>query len=101
MVKTFFQMILDVKDYTPQDDMFTSKEEYEMLTKNFGLDTMSTLDLRNLRDMVVLFWSNRMREERYSNNMKFTDDYMKLSHAMQSITAVIDNFLILPLSKVR
>ena len=93
MEKTFFQMILDVQDYTPQNDMITSKEEVRMLTENFGLDQMTELDLRNLRDMVVLFWSNRMREERYSNDMKFTDDYMKLSHAMQSITAVIDHFL--------
>lgn len=93
METTFFQRILNVKDYTPNDDMFTSKEEIDMLNENFGLDQMSTLDLRNLRDMVVMFWNNRMREERYSNNMKFTDEYMKLSHAMQSITAVIDSFI--------
>ena len=93
METTFFQRILNVKDYTPKDDMFTSKEEIDMLNENFELEKMSTMDLKNLRDMVVMFWSNRMREERYSNNMKFTDEYMKLSHAMQSITAVIDNFL--------
>ena len=92
MKKTFFQMILEVKDYTPQDDCITLKEEVNMLTEVFELDTMSPLDLRNLRDMIVLFWSSRMREERH-NNMKTTDEYMKLSNAMQSITAVIDHFL--------
>ena len=101
MEKTFFQKILEVKDYTPKDDMFTSKEEYDMLINNFKLDEMTTMELRNLRDMVVPFWGNRMREERHNNDLKVTDDYMKLSNAMQSITAVIDHFLILPLMKTR
>lgn len=93
METTFFQRIQIVKDYTPKDDMFTSKEEIDMLNETLGLDKMTIMDLRNLRDMVVMFWGSRMREERHSNNMKFTDEYMKLSHAMQSITAVIDNFI--------
>jgi hypothetical protein len=92
MEKTHFQMILDVKDYCPKDDMFTSKEEIDMLAANFGLDKMSILELRNLRDMVVMFWTNKMREERYRNNMEYTDEYMRLSHAVQSITAVIDMY---------
>lgn len=89
-MRTHFQMILDVKDYCPKSDMFTSKEEIEMLTKNFSLDEMSALELQNLRDMVVMYWGNRMREERAENGA--TETFFNLSHAMQSITAVIDHF---------
>jgi hypothetical protein len=90
-MKTNYQMILEVKDYCPQDDMFTSNEEIEMLDKHFNLNGMSHLELHNLRDMVVMFWGSRMREERKTNGA--SDEFFNLMNAMQSITAVIDSFI--------
>lgn len=87
-MRTNFQMIMDVKDYTPEDEMITSIKEIRMLEEHFGLEQMGVLELQNLRDMVVLLFSNWMRDKRMAGQM---EEYFKLSHGMQSITAVIDN----------
>ena len=86
-MKTNFQMIREIKDYAPKSSMFTSKEEIEMLNQHFGLDKMSLLELRNLRDMVVLVYDKWLDDA-----MDEFPEQRKLMSAMQSITAVIDHF---------
>lgn len=88
-MKTNFQMIMDIRDYCPEHEGITSMREIKMLNKHFDLDKMSQLDLQNLRDMVVLVYSNWMQNERSKGEM---DKFFKLSDAMQSITCVIDHF---------
>ena len=56
---------------------------------HFGLDKMSLLDLQNLRDMVVLMFREWMQDDRSKGEI---DEMMSKTDAMQSITAVIDNF---------
>ena len=87
-MRTNFQMIMDVKDYTPKDEMVTSIDEIRMLEEHFGLEDMNLLELQNLRDMVVLLFSGWMKEKRSGGEI---ESFFKLSHGMQSITAVIDN----------
>ena len=87
-MRTNFQMILDLKDWSPEDDHMTSLKEVRMLTEHFKLDEMSMLDLQNLRDMVVLMFGNWMKEKRSEGLM---NEFFKISNGMMSITAVIDN----------
>ena len=72
-------MVVDFKDYMPKDRHVTSREEIEQISKHFCLEEMSALELQNLRDFVVLF---------YTSNENLFDK----REAMYSITAVIDMF---------
>ena len=87
-MKTNFQMIREIKDYTPKSRFVTSQEEIEMLKEHFGLDKMSVLELCNLRDMVVMMFTNYL-EESIEVDWEKHDKQMR---GMQSITAVIDAF---------
>lgn len=77
-MKTYYQMISELKGYEPKSRMFTSNEEIEMLNKHFGLEAMTVTELQNLRDMFVLVY--RDQYDMFSTN------------AMMSVTAVIDHF---------
>ena len=87
-MKTNFQMIMDIREYSPETRGCTSIKEINKLMNHFGLDKMSLLELQNLRDMVVLMYREWMQDQRNND----IDKYFELSDAMQSITAVIDHF---------
>lgn len=72
-------MVVDFKDYMPKDRHVTSREEIEQISNHFCLEEMNALELQNLRDFVVLF---------YTSNDNLSDK----REAMYSITAVIDMF---------
>ena len=78
-MRTNFQMVREFADYMPQDKHITSREEIELISKHFCLEEMNALELQNLRDFVVLF---------YTSNESIFDK----REAMYSITAVIDMF---------
>ena len=82
-------MIMDIREYRPETRGVTSIKEIKMLMNHFGLDKMSLLELQNLRDMVVLMFREWMQDDRSKGDI---DEMMKKTDAMQSITAVIDNF---------
>lgn len=88
MTRTNFQMIVDFKEFTPADSMFTSREEMDQIASNFELAGRSGLELQNLRDFVVLMYRSWMQDSR-QNDMELFDKQMA---AMQSITAVIDYY---------
>lgn len=72
-------MVSDFSDYMPEDMHVTSREEIQRIAEHFGLAEMTALELQNLRDFVVLY---------YTSNDKLSDK----SVAMYSITAVIDHY---------
>lgn len=78
-MRTNFQMVREFADYMPQEKHITSREEIEKISRHFNLEEMSALELQNLRDFVVLF---------YTSNENLFDK----REAMYSITAVIDMF---------
>ena len=87
-MKTYFQLIMEMNDYCPKSKGITSEEEIDMLDKHFGLSGMKEIELRNLRDMVVLYFDRQM--EHCSDNAHQSDSLMQ---ALMSITAVIDRFI--------
>ena len=79
-MKTNFQMIRELnKKYNPQEKGFVSKEEIVLIKDMLSLEEMDILQLRNLRDFTVLYFSSFKEKE--------IDSLDKMS----AITAVIDN----------
>lgn len=78
-MRTNFQMVVDFKEYMPARRGFTSNEEMQRIAEHFHLTEMTALELQNLRDFVVLFYSQ--------------EDMLDKFQAMMSITAVIDIYL--------
>ena len=71
-------MVRDFSDYMPAKRGFTSNEEMQRIAEHFNLANMAALELQNLRDFVVLWYSNDNMRDKFE--------------AMLSITAVIDHY---------
>lgn len=85
-METFYQRIkkLDEK-YTPRKRGFAMNEEIELIKSTLELEELSVFDLRNIRDMTVLYFSASEEgdvHERIQNMDK-----------LSAITTVIDSIL--------
>jgi hypothetical protein len=83
-MNTNFQMIKELnKKYDAMSHTrgFATKEEVELISKTLCLEEMDILQLRNLRDFVVIFL-DQMDMERISKMDKIS-----------AITSVIDNYI--------
>lgn len=79
-MKTNFQMIRELnKIYNPKEKGIVLNEEILLIKKTLHLEEMNILQLRNLRDFVVLYLSN------------FENEQISLTDKISAITAVIDN----------
>lgn len=78
-MRTNFQMVVDFKDYMPARRGFTNNEEMQRIAEHFHLAEMTALELQNLRDFVVLFYTQ--------------EDMLDKFQAMMSITSVIDTYI--------
>ena len=79
-MKTNFQMIRELnKIYNPKEKGIVLNEEIILIKKTLHLEEMDILQLRNLRDFVVLYLSN------------FENEKISLTDKISAITAVIDN----------
>lgn len=79
-MRTNFQMVREFTEYMPKDRHITSIDEIHQIEEHFGLSEMTKLELQNLRDFVVLFYTSY---EHLENKRE----------AMYSITAVIDRHI--------
>ena len=77
-MRTNFQMVVDFKDYMPARRGWTSDAEMGKIVEHFGLAKMTALELQNLRDFVVLFYSQEDMRDKFQ--------------AMMSITSIIDMY---------
>lgn len=78
MKNTNFQNLRNLlKDYAPETFGIVTNEECRLISNSLELEEMRIVDLRNLRDFVVLFFSRK-------NDDKADTD------RMSAITAVID-----------
>jgi hypothetical protein len=77
---TFIHKILELGEWKPQHPRRTSALEIQMLQTHFEMESMNETDLRNLRDMIVMYYSRKGHE-------------MDIINTINSITAVIDHTL--------
>ena len=85
MRNTNFQNLKELlKGYTPETYGIVTTEECNLIRSSLELEGMGIIDLRNLRDFVVLFFS---RKDEAKVDMADLD-------RMSAITAVIDTEII-------
>lgn len=79
--------LIKLKDYSPKDRHFTSREEIKEISATLEFDKADSDDLYNYRTIVVSMWSHRYADLRREGH---GDEAEKVWQGMQSITAVID-----------
>ena len=84
-MKTNFEMIRDLeKEYTPEERGICTEQEVKLIKETLCIREMSVLQLRNLRDFVVLFYGRECEDSK-----KTFVNFDKMS----AITYIIDNEL--------
>ena len=85
MKNTNFQNLKELlKSYIPKTFGIATVEKYSLIKSSLQLEVMEIVDLRNLRDFVVLFFSRNGDDKADMADMD----------RMSSITAVIDKEII-------
>ena len=85
MIKTTnFQMTRELKDWYPKHFGFINGDEVEKIKRTFQIDERDEINLRNLRDFVVMF---------YSREKDDTKQTIKNMDKMSAIVSVIDDKL--------
>lgn len=96
-MKTFVVTVLNsevknfLREYVPLDKHFTSEKEISLVEKILGLNTLTREELDAVRNTVVMYYEYLMDTE-YNVGGR-SDTYFNLMLALQSVTAVIDNYI--------
>ena len=77
VMKSNFQMLREFKNFKPQSFGFLTSEEMDKIKNHFAIKERSNVELQNLRDFVVMY---------YSETAKSLED----SDVMSGIVGVID-----------
>ena len=85
-LRNFFNAQDKLKDYTPKDRHFTSKEEIDYISDLLNLKELNVEEMRSLRNIVVLYY-DELRNGLSRTNRKW-EDYWQ---GMMSVTAIIDH----------
>lgn len=89
-MKTNYQMITELEnDYTPKQKGVVTMAEIYKINKALCLDEMDELQLRNLRDFVVMYFAS---QNKYFDGDALGRDIIAMDK-MSAITSVIDNKL--------
>lgn len=80
--KTNYEMLMELeKEYSPKQRGIISMDEIYKVNEVLSLDKMNVIELRNMRDITVMWYG-----------MKFDEtDKMEYMDKMSAVTAVIDN----------
>lgn len=84
ITKTNFQMLQEFKDFKPAVFGFLSEEECDKIRKHFMIPQRSDIELQNLRDFIVMFYTREAPDSRKS-------EFMTQMDIMSGLTSVIDN----------
>lgn len=85
-MRTNMQMIMGFSNWYPETRGFITGEEVAKIKEAFEIDSRSYLDLRNLRDMVVMYYGHKFREDDIKKQIKESDK-------MSAICGVIDSII--------
>lgn len=80
--KSNFQMIKDFGDFKPEKFGLLKPNEVVKIKRHFQIDERTDMELQNLRDFVVLFFSNLHTRE---------EDHIGYLDIMSAIVGVIDD----------
>lgn len=84
-------------NYCPANLHFTTTAEMNLVIERFNLNEISDIEMYNLRNAVVSFFTELMENEiMFDSNGKYkgrTDKFWTYNTAMQSVTAVMDHVM--------
>lgn len=87
-MKTNFQNLRELdKQYTPKVRGVLNAEEISLIRKTLEIRRMNEIELRNLRDFVVMFYSK-------NKDIEDMDKMLNRMDKLSAITAVIDSELL-------
>ena len=90
-MKTNYEMIYELNEsFTPEQRHITTIKEINYINKTLELDDRDILDLRNLRDMVVMFLDNEYMRKFISAESGTDVSIINIMDKMSAITNVID-----------
>ena len=84
ITKTNFQMTRELKDWYPKRFGVIGNEEAKKIADTFQIDERDEINLRNLRDFCVMFYSREKEDEKQT---------LKDMDKMSAIVCVIDHRL--------
>ena len=84
-MKSNYQMLVSFKDWTPKRWGWVDGEEMDTINEHFKLKERSNVELQNLRDFVVLYYSVKMEHDKLTEKEKFIQ-----SDILSALTGVID-----------
>ena len=96
-MKTFTVTVLNseakifLRDYVPSDKHFTSDKEIALIENMLGLNALTREELDAVRNTVVMYYDYLMDTE-YNVGGR-SDTFYNLMLGLQSVTAVIDNYI--------
>ena len=89
--KPDFNQIKELHEvYTPETRGIVSNQEIQLITEKLELDQRNIIELRNIRNVAVMYYS-RLSDSSREKDIQKT---MLLMDAMSAITTVIDGVLI-------
>ena len=83
-MKTNYQMLMELKEFKPYRQGILNNTEVTMLKAVLRLDERSDVELQNLRDFVVMYYSMKIEDATPKDRMTQMD-------IMSGICGVIDN----------
>lgn len=95
-MKTNYQMLLDFEPFKFRKWGFINKNETEIIKKNFKIEERTDIELQNLRDFVVMYYTMKEKADiAFNDSLKEKDKNLdntlfELMNKMSAIVAVID-----------
>lgn len=95
-MKTNYQMLLDFEPFKFRKWGFINKNETEIVKKNFKIEERTDIELQNLRDFVVMYYTMKEKEDiAFNDSLKEKDKNLdntlfELMNKMSAIVAIID-----------
>lgn len=86
VTKTNFHMLREL-DFKPAEFGVLSNAEVRQLREHFQISERSNVELQNLRDFVVMYFSEKMDAEKKKDS---NDKYLEVYDLMSGIVGVID-----------
>ncbi len=83
-MKTNFQMLRELNDWSAKKFGFLNEDEVNHLRNTLNIESRSNVELQNLRDFVVVFYSLQQ------SRLEDTDDVLVIADKMSAICGVID-----------
>lgn len=82
-MKSNYQMLRNFENFKPQNRGLVNEEEIEVIEKHFYIKERTDVELQNLRDFVVMYYTMKMERK--------NADYFNQMDIMSAITFIIDS----------